>query len=86
MQFHFGRYILILGNTRIVFFFIVSLELSEEDNKEESKYVPQITPDGRIPDQWYPELAYAVDKAVLIEVEELEEKVFSASLQTKVFS
>ena len=70
----------------VLLFILVSLELPEDDNsKEENKYVPQLTSNGAIADQWYPELAYAVDKAILVEVEELEEKVFSASLQSKVY-
>lgn len=32
----------------------------------------------------FPEVAFAVDKAILREVEEMEEKVFQASLQVKV--
>jgi len=34
----------------------------------------------------FPEVAFAVDKAILREVEEMEEKVFQASLQVKVIS
>ena len=53
------------------------IEIKDEVTSNVSKSAPII-------DQWYPQLAYASDKAVLIEVEELEEKVFSASLQVKV--
>jgi len=37
-----------------------------------------------IGDKTFPEVAFAVDKAILREVEEMEEKVFTASLQVKV--
>ena len=37
-----------------------------------------------IDDRMFPEVAFAVDKAILREVEEMEEKVFQASLQVKV--
>ena len=73
------------------FVFLVSLLLPDEENESKDK----VTEDGSsvttatdanksIQDKWYPQLAYASDKAILIEVEELEEKVFSASLQVKV--
>ena len=40
--------------------------------------------DVDIEDKTFPEVAFAVDKAILREVEEMEEKVFTASLQVKV--
>ena len=40
--------------------------------------------DSPIDDKTFPEVAFAVDKAILREVEEMEEKVFQASLQVKV--
>lgn len=40
--------------------------------------------DADIDDKTFPEVAFAVDKAILREVEEMEEKVFTASLQVKV--
>ena len=40
--------------------------------------------DIAIEDKTFPQVAFAVDKAILREVEEMEEKVFTASLQVKV--
>jgi len=41
--------------------------------------------DIAIEDKTFPQVAFAVDKAILREVEEMEEKVFTASLQVKVY-
>ena len=42
------------------------------------------TPPGKVDDKCFPQVAFSVDKDILIEIEELEEKMFSASLQNKV--
>ena len=39
---------------------------------------------GKIEDRSFPQVAFSTDKDILIEIEELEEKMFSASLQNKV--
>lgn len=57
--------------------------LLPEDEKMEDG-IMATDPNKTMEDKWYPQLAYASDKAILMEVEELEEKVFSASLQVKV--
>lgn len=62
-----------------------SLEFPEDDVIEGKEDVKSsvVRSTGPVVDQWFQALAYASDKAVLIEIEELEEKVFSASLQMK---
>lgn len=85
--------VILKGNVNIFihadFFYRISVSLllpdEENDTKEEEKLNAQQT-SSRINDSWFPQLAYASDKSSLIEVEELEEKVFSASLQVKVRS
>ncbi len=75
-------------------FFLVSVEhQGEEENKdsetlkspkkEKNKGVKS-SPPGKIEDKCFPQVAFSVDKDLLMEVEELEEKMFSASLQNKV--
>ena len=73
--------------TVLSIFFLVSLVLPEDENenKEKSEEGAIVTDLNKsIEDKWYPQIAYASDKAILMEVEDLEEKVFSASLQVKV--
>ena len=65
-----------------LFYCPVSLLLPEDEKIEDGTTATD--PNKTIEDKWYPQLAYASDKAILMEVEELEEKVFSASLQVKV--
>ena len=65
-----------------LFYCPVSLLLPEDEKIEDSTTATDLN--KTIEDKWYPQLAYASDKAILMEVEELEEKVFSASLQVKV--
>jgi len=77
--------------------YLVSLLLPDEENEQLKEKPEEATPQTPPPfqpiteeenkiieDKWYPQIAYASDKALLLEVEELEEKVFSASLQVKV--
>ncbi|XP_048580130.1 bromodomain adjacent to zinc finger domain protein 2B isoform X2 [Nematostella vectensis] len=54
-------------------------ETDEEDEKTEDK-LAEGTP---VDDNWFPAAEFAVNKAIMKEVEELEEKVFAASLQVK---
>lgn len=66
----------------------------EEENKEveplkspkkEKHKSLKPTPPGKIEDRSFPQAAFSVDKDILIEIEELEEKMFSASLQNKTW-
>eukprot|EP00794_Sanderia_malayensis_P003185 gene3185-3656_t len=62
-------------------------ELKETENmkspkKENQKCSVSLSP-GEIEDKPYPQVAFSIDKDLLVEVEELEEKMFSASLQNK---
>lgn len=59
----------------------MSTEISsdEEDSQEKAEQ----TDTTEINDSWFPDQAFAANKNVLIEVEELEEKIFAASLQVK---
>lgn len=63
---------------------LVSLVLPNEEGDVSKDEVKPC--DHRVPivDKWYTQVAFACDKATLIEIEELEEKIFSASLQVKV--
>ena len=54
----------------------------EEENETSSSNEPR--KDTPVEDKTFPHVAFAVDKAILREVEEMEEKVFTASLQIKV--
>jgi len=58
-------------------------ESKDKVTEDDSSVATSTDTNKSIQDKWYPQLAYASDKAILIEVEELEEKVFSASLQVK---
>ena len=58
---------------------------SDDDNETPGKSSCSAkNKDSPIEDKMFPEVAFAVDKAILREVEEMEEKVFQASLQVKV--
>jgi len=58
---------------------------SDDDNETPEKLSCSEKNKGNpIDDKMFPEVAFAVDKAILREVEEMEEKVFQASLQVKV--
>ena len=58
---------------------------SEDDNETPGKSSCSVkNKDSPIDDKTFPEVAFAVNKAILREVEEMEEKVFQASLQVKV--
>lgn len=55
---------------------------SEDETDDENEGKSKNTQPSE--DEWYPVQEFAVNKAILKEVEELEEKVFAASLQVKV--
>ena len=59
---------------------------SDSDDDEEEQKLANISSKKDTPfaDKTFPHVAFAVDKAILREVEEMEEKVFTASLQVKV--
>lgn len=60
---------------------------SDSDDNEETPTKSASTEknkDEPIEDKTFPKVAFAVNKAILKEVEEMEEKVFTASLQVKV--
>lgn len=58
---------------------------SDDDNETPGKSsCSEKNKNNPIDDRMFPEVAFAVDKAILREVEEMEEKVFQASLQVKV--
>lgn len=58
---------------------------SDSDDDEEEQKLANISSKKDTPfaDKTFPHVAFAVDKAILREVEEMEEKVFTASLQVK---
>ncbi|PFX32428.1 bromodomain adjacent to zinc finger domain protein 2B-like isoform X3 [Stylophora pistillata] len=58
---------------------------SDDDDDEKLLTVATSEKNKNFPfeDKTFPEVAFAVDKAILREVEEMEEKVFTASLQVK---
>ncbi|CAH3184955.1 unnamed protein product, partial [Porites evermanni] len=56
---------------------------SDDDEPLEKSKKQETDADMDIGDKTFPEVAFAVDKAILREVEEMEEKVFTASLQVK---
>ena len=62
----------------------MSTETSSDEEEEEDDEKPEATVVTEIKDRWFPDQAFAANKNVLIEVEELEEKIFAASLQVKV--
>ena len=60
---------------------------SDDDDDDETlakSAMSEKNKDNPFEDKTFPEVAFAVDKAILREVEEMEEKVFTASLQVKV--
>ena len=62
-----------------------TVESDSDDDEPLERSKKQETDAGMdIGDKTFPEVAFAVDKAILREVEEMEEKVFTASLQVKV--
>lgn len=62
----------------MVVFYTDSDSDSDDETEESKKKKPQETHDT-----WFPAAEFAVNKSILKEVEELEEKVFAASLQVK---
>ena len=60
------------------------VESDSEDDEAKEKAADKGAKDAPIEDKTFPQVAFAVDKAILREVEEMEEKVFTASLQVKV--
>ena len=60
---------------------VVSTDVDEED---EAKKTDEQDIEMDFTDDWFPDEAFAANKNILIEVEELEEKIFAASLQVKV--
>lgn len=56
---------------------------SEDDEEKEKAASSESKKDVAFEDKTFPHVAFAVDKAILREVEEMEEKVFTASLQVK---
>ncbi|XP_065053159.1 bromodomain adjacent to zinc finger domain protein 2B-like isoform X2 [Rhopilema esculentum] len=59
-------------------------EVLKSPKKEKHKGL-KTAPQGKIEDRTFPLVAFSVDKDILIEIEELEEKMFSASLQNKTW-
>ena len=74
--------------------FVVSIQHKDEDEPKEPEPLKsprkdknksfKLNPPGKIEDKSFPQVAFSTDKDILIEIEELEEKMFSASLQNKV--
>ena len=58
----------------------------DDDEKQQKLANAEKNKDIPIEDKHFPEVAFAVNKAILREVEEMEEKVFTASLQVKVMN
>ena len=69
-----------------IFFVITEVESDSDDDDEKLQTSTTSEKNKNVPfeDKTFPEVAFAVDKAILREVEEMEEKVFTASLQVKV--
>ena len=69
-----------------IFFVITKVESDSDDDDEKQQTLTTSEKNKNVPfeDKTFPEVAFAVDKAILREVEEMEEKVFTASLQVKV--
>ena len=65
---------------------ITKVESDSDDDDEKQQTLTTSEKNKNVPyeDKTFPEVAFAVDKAILREVEEMEEKVFTASLQVKV--
>ena len=66
---------------------------SDEDSEDEQSLAAskqkntrdlQAQAQGQFDDNIFPEVAFAINKAILRDVEDLEERVFTASLQVKV--
>ena len=64
--------------------YLVSTEVNSSDEEEEAKKPEEQEGEIEIVDTWFPDQAFSANKNILIEVEELEEKIFAASLQVKV--
>jgi hypothetical protein len=64
--------------------YLVSTEVNSSDEEEEATKPEEQQEEIEIVDVWFPDQAFAANKNSLIEVEELEEKIFAASLQVKV--
>lgn len=56
----------------------------DDDEKQQTLITSEKNKNVPFSDKTFPKVAFAVDKAILREVEEMEEKVFTASLQVKV--
>ncbi|XP_028411273.1 bromodomain adjacent to zinc finger domain protein 2B-like isoform X2 [Dendronephthya gigantea] len=63
--------------------FQLSTEVNSSDEEDEPVKPEGDESDKEIVDTWFPDQAFAANKNILIEVEELEEKIFAASLQIK---
>ncbi len=63
---------------------LVSTEANSSDEEEENDKTEEQAAEIEVVDVWFPDQAFAANKNILIEVEELEEKIFAASLQVKV--
>jgi len=79
-------------NISLIVFFLCTTGESDSDSDEEETEGENKDENGPtkskkiqpLDDEWYPVQEFAVNKGILKEVEELEEKVFTASLQVKV--
>ena len=58
--------------------------MNSSDEEEEAKKCEEPAAEIEVVDTWFPDQAFAANKNILMEVEELEEKIFAASLQVKV--
>ena len=58
--------------------------MNSSDEEDETVKPEGAESDKETVDTWFPDQAFAANKNILIEVEELEEKIFAASLQIKV--
>ncbi|XP_046846146.1 bromodomain adjacent to zinc finger domain protein 2B-like isoform X2 [Xenia sp. Carnegie-2017] len=56
---------------------------TDVDEEDEAKKTDEQDMEMDFTDDWFPDQAFAANKNILIEVEELEEKIFAASLQVK---
>lgn len=66
---------------------VVSTEANSSDEEDAGKAdepAAAAAAGTEVTDTWFPDQAFAANKNILIEVEELEEKIFAASLQVKV--
>ena len=59
-------------------------QLKSPKSPKKHRKMVEISSNGKIEDKWLPHVAFQMEKAILVDVEELEEKLCSASLQSKV--